>query len=150
MSCDTNDFHKQKIEKSSQSAKWRSVCTRVNPESIFRGRLWHKTHPNPRRPVCPSGVDRAWEIQSEHKRQIVVSPSPFVPPILLLHHHLLLPPIQEHRIFANFPLVQIHGPHQGKITTSFSRGSLPLTDFLAILPANRSQVHRRWVKHRNL
>jgi len=83
--------------------------------------------------VRPSGVDRAWEIPSEHKRQIVVSRSPFIPPFPLLHHHLLLPPpTQEHRIFAIPPLVEIHGSHQGKITTSFTQGSPLLTDFLAI------------------
>jgi hypothetical protein len=80
MSCDTNEVYNQKVEKSSQNAKWRNVCTQVKSESIFRGRLWHKTHPNPRlMSVRPSGVDRAWEIPSEHKRQIVVSRSPFIP-----------------------------------------------------------------------
>jgi len=118
---------------------------RVNSESIFRGRLWHKTHPNPRRSVRPSGVDRAWEIQSEHERQFVVSRSPFVPPFPLLHHHLLsTPPGKEHRIFANFSLLEIHGPHQGKNNNNFSPNISSADQFPRYLPANCPQVHWRW------
>ncbi len=51
-----------------------------------------QTHPNPRGSVRRLAVDRAWEIPSEHKRQIVVSRSPFVPTNPLSHHHLLLLP----------------------------------------------------------
>src|SRR6266702_1174501 len=58
-----------------------NVCgTRVKPGSIFRGLAVAQSHPNPRRSVRPSGMDRAWELPSEHKRQIVVSRSPFIPP----------------------------------------------------------------------
>lgn len=65
---------------------------RVNPESIFRGWLWHKRI-RIRAGLCVRlVVDRAWEIPSEHKRQIVVSRSPFAPSTPLPHHHLLLLP----------------------------------------------------------
>ena len=75
-----------------------------------------QSHPNPRRSVRPSGVDRAWELPSEHKRQIVVSRSPFAPPSLFPHHHLLLPPLARTSFFTHFPLVETHGSHQGMIT----------------------------------
>ena len=114
MNSNTNELYHQNVEKWSQKARWRVYALRVNPESIFRGRLWHKTLPNPRRSVRPSGVDRAWEILSEHERQFVVSRSPFVPPFPLPHHHRLPALRQEHRIFPNFSLLEVHGPHQGK------------------------------------
>lgn len=50
-----------------------------------------QTHPNPRAGLCvPLDVDRAWELPSEHKRQIVISRSPPLPLHPLSHHHLLL------------------------------------------------------------
>ncbi len=100
MDSNKNELYHQNVEKWSQKARWRVYALRVNPESIFRGRLWHKTHPNPRRSVRPSGVDRAWEIQSEHERQFVVSRSPFIPPFPLLHHHLLPAPQDKNIVFS--------------------------------------------------
>ena len=133
MNCDTNELNNQKVEKSSQSAKWRSVCTRVKPESIFRGKLWHKRI-RIRAQVCASVwcgpcVGNTIGAQTTNRRFSLASRPP--------HSHswtttFSYPPIQEHRIFANLPLVEIHGSHQGKLTTSFSQGSPPLTDFLTI------------------
>jgi hypothetical protein len=59
-----------------------------------------QTHPNPRRSVPPFNVDRAWELPSEHKRQIVVSRSTFTPPTPFPHHHLLLLPPRKNIVFS--------------------------------------------------
>ena len=79
------------------------------------------------------------------QRQIVVSRSPLAPPIPLPHHHLLLfTPRQKLRISANSPLVDIHGPHQGKNNNHPSLNIPSAYLFPRYLPANRPQVDWRW------
>jgi len=67
------------------------------------------------------------------------------PPIPLPHHHLLLfTPRQKLRISANSPLVDIHGPHQGKNNNHPSLNIPSAYLFPRYLPANRPQVDWRW------
>ena len=46
-----------------------------------------------------SGVDRAWEIQSEHNDKSSFLVQPLAPPIPLPHHHLLLLPPGKSVVF---------------------------------------------------